>query len=124
MQSLKIEATDNTPYVFCDAKTGTIEILGRSIPENATGFYEPILAWLEKYSKNAADDSKFVFYLDYINSISQKIIIDILYKISDIEEGKLVKVEWKYDEDDEEMMEEGEIFKNKFELDFDLVPVC
>ncbi len=123
MEDLKIEATDSTPEIYCEVSTRRIMFRGRSIPENATSFYSPVFDWIENYKQSDAPKTELEFYLDYINSISQKIILDILNEFSDLKEkGNDVKVKWVYEADDEEMEDEGRVFASKVNLDFELIP--
>ena len=46
MDSINIEGTPKTPAVSFDAKTGQIEIKGRSIPENSIEFYKPLFKFM------------------------------------------------------------------------------
>ena len=123
MQKLVIEGTKVTPTITADPASGTIEVLGRSIPENATSFYKPVLDWIEEYKMSPCECTNLVFYLDYLNSISQKIVYDILDRLADVSDKSTLKIQWKYDEDDEEMLDEGEVFKSKFDLDFELIEI-
>lgn len=124
MEDYKIEATDSTPMVNLNAGEGIIELKGRSIPEDAAAFYFPILDWLKMYNDNPQPTTRFIFYLEYINSISQKMLADIFLKALQLKNsGKHVKIVWQYDEDDEEMLEEGQIFAQKFNLEIEFVSV-
>lgn len=123
MEKLVIEGTKVTPGIKGDPATGKIELTGRSIPENATSFYKPLLDWIEKYKIQPQASTELTFYLDYINSISQKIIYDILDRCVEISNKNELVVLWKYDEDDEEILDEGKVFQSKFDLDFRLVEV-
>jgi hypothetical protein len=118
------EATDSTPMVNLNAAEGLIELKGRSIPEDAAAFYFPILDWLTTYNENPGPSTKFVFYLDYINSISQKMLADVFIKALQLKNSnKQIKIVWQYDVDDEEMLEEGQIFAQKFNLDVEFEAV-
>jgi hypothetical protein len=123
MQKLLIEGTKITPLISGDPETGNIEISGRSIPENATGFYKPLMDWICAYKLQANSKTQLSFHLDYLNSISQKIVYDILEQMIEINEKSELVILWKYDEDDEEILDEGKVFKSRFELDFRLVEV-
>jgi hypothetical protein len=124
MESLLLEPTESTPDINFDANTGVLKLSGRSIPENASAFYFPVLDWLNEYVANPKEQTSFVFYLEYINSISQKMIVDVMMKAVTLKKaGKAVEVKWMYDEDDEEMQEEGEIYQTKFDLDIQLEAV-
>ncbi len=123
MQTLLIEGTKITPLITGDPETGNIEISGRSIPENATGFYKPLLDWISTYKLQTNSRTQLSFHLDYLNSISQKIVYDILEQMIEINEKSELVILWKYDQDDEEILDEGKVFKSRFELDFRLVEV-
>ena len=123
LKDLKIEATESTPYISCKGNEGVIEFKGRSIPENATSFYTPVIDWLEEYGKTPGNQTMLEFYMEYINSISQKIILDILYRVEDLKKqnGNQVNVVWRYEKDDEEMEDEGRLFASKVDLDFEMI---
>ncbi|MBI4647060.1 MAG: DUF1987 family protein [Bacteroidia bacterium] len=46
MEPILIEATNRTPYVCFDSDKNIFIIEGRSYPEDAFSFYQPILNWL------------------------------------------------------------------------------
>ena len=48
METIKILGTDDTPNVILDANNEIFEISGRSLPEDVSAFYEPILSWLDE----------------------------------------------------------------------------
>jgi len=123
MQTLLIEGTKITPLITGDPETGNIEISGRSIPEKATGFYKPLMDWINSYKLQPNSKTQLSFHLDYLNSISQKIVYDILEQMIEINVKSELVILWKYDEDDEEILDEGKVFKSRFELDFRLVEV-
>jgi len=114
MKELILIGTKQTPYVSFNASNGKLEISGRSIPENAFEFYNPLLAWLSEYKTIALAETNVKVYLEYFNTSSSKYILEVLKKLIDINElkDKEVKVEWCYDEDDEEMMETGEDYED------------
>jgi hypothetical protein len=121
MENIRIEATDNTPFVNFDATKGFIELSGRSIPEDASAFFFPLIDWLSGYNQNPKDKTVFHFYLEYINSISQKMLIDIFLKACELKNaGHNLEIVWFYDEEDEEMHDEGSVFRNKLNLPIEL----
>ena len=124
MEKIFRSATENTPLVNFDPSEGLIEIKGRSIPENASEFYFPLLEWLNRYSQASQKHTHFVFYLEYMNSISQKMLADIFLKAQNIKNnGTTVEVTWQFDEEDEEMYEEGKFLGSKFHLPINCVAV-
>jgi SiaC family regulatory phosphoprotein len=112
MESLIIENTNKTPKVFFNALNGKMELTGRSIPENSFQFYEPLLQWIDEYSKSPQEHTQFSFRLDYFNTSSSMYILGILKKLERLHlDGKVVKVFWHYDSEDEDMLQTGEDLK-------------
>ena len=103
MDSINIEGTPKTPSVSFDAKTGQIEIKGRSIPENSIEFYKPLVEWLDKYSDVAQGLVNVVIQLEYFNTSSSKCILDVFKKLENIHNKNKTEVviNWYYEEDDE-----------------------
>ena len=123
MEVIKIKGTDDTPTIILDQGNGIFEISGRSLPEDVTTFYEPVLNWLEDYQDEANDKTVFGFKLVYFNTASSKLILDILMKLEEMHEnGKEVLIKWFFPEDDEDMEEAGDEFSELVELDFELIP--
>jgi hypothetical protein len=103
------EATDETPRISLDAMSGVLELDGKSLPENVSTFYDPILEWLEMYESKPAAKTVFEMKLKYFNTASSKILLDILMKLEELKtEGNEVVVNWHYKDSDEDMQEAGE----------------
>lgn len=121
MENLLIQATESTPYINFKADEGFLEMVGRSIPEDATSFYFPVFDWLNSYVDEPADKTIVHFYLEYINSISQKMLIDLFLFLSKLhKEGHNLEIVWFYDEEDEEIREEGNVFRTKLNIPIEL----
>ena len=121
MELINIAATDETPKVVLDAEKGILEFSGKSLPEDVTVFYNPILKWLEEYAAAPKNPTILVLKMDYFNTASSKLILDILMKLEEIhEEHSCVKVEWHHLEDDEDMQEAGEEFADIVEIPFEI----
>lgn len=120
MEVIKIKGTDDTPNVILDPENEVFEISGRSLPEDVSSFYEPILNWLDEYSENASGKTVFSFKLVYFNTASSKLILDILMKLEEMyENGNEILVKWYYPEDDEDMQEAGEEYAEIVEIPFE-----
>lgn len=116
---LEIKAKEDAPYVFMDAEEGFIEIKGKSFPPDVAKFYEPVIKWLIAYKTQGSKDLNLNLIMDYFNTASSKIILDILYKLEEIDQtGKKVIVNWYYPEDDEEILDLGEEYEGLVELQF------
>lgn len=122
MEVIKIVGTDDTPTVILDVENEIFEVSGRSLPEDVTAFYEPILDWLDRYTNAASGKTVFNFKLVYFNTASSKLILDILLKLEEMyEAGKDVVIKWHYPEDDEDMEEAGEEYADIVEVPFEQV---
>jgi len=122
MTIIKIAGTDDTPSVHLDKESGILELSGRSLPEDVTLFYQQILDWIDEYIKNPNDKTVFNFKLDYFNTASSKVILDILLKFEElVENGKEVAIKWFYNEDEEDMLEAGEEYADIVEVPFEYI---
>jgi hypothetical protein len=120
---LKINGTEDTPEICFNNEHNEFIISGRSLPEDVTSFYKPVFDWLNDFSKTQNAKTVFKFKLEYFNTASSKIILDILMKLEDlIASGKPgVNIEWFYNESDEDMLEAGEEYKDLVEVPFNVI---
>lgn len=117
MEILNIEGAEDTPKIILDKANGIFEISGRSLPEDCAEFYKPVLQWIRSYAKEANAVTEFVFNLEYFNTASSKLILDVLSALDEIE-GAIIH--WHYQEDDEDMMEAGEEYRDLIEIPLEL----
>ena len=123
MDIIKIQGTDDTPTVILDVESEIFQLSGRSLPEDVGAFYDPILDWLEDFSESSHSKMTFGFKLEYFNTASSKLLLDILLKLEDMfENGKEIMVKWYYPEDDEDMEEAGEEYADIVDVPFEQVP--
>lgn len=123
MNPLIIESSIETPEIVLDKKTNTFMFKGKSLPENPITFYSPVLEWLENYSNDPNPETQVNFMMVYFNTSSSKIILDILKRFEMIKKsGHNVTVNWCFREDDEEMLEAGEIYSERVNIPFNLIP--
>src|SRR6478736_7911664 len=116
MESLIIEEGEDTPKVVLDKKKSIFEISGRSLPEDTVHFFKPVLEWLRAYKNEANPTTDFVFKLDYTNTASSKLLLDVLQALQTI---KNVKVIWYFRDDDEDMEEAGHEFAEQVDIPFE-----
>lgn len=121
MEVIKIKGTDDTPNVILDAESNVIEFSGRSLPEDVVTFYAPVLEWIEEYAKSPNPKTEVIFRLEYFNTASSKILLDILLKFEDIHNaGNEIAVQWYFQEDDEDMEEAGEEYSEIVDIPFEM----
>ncbi len=122
MDAILINATEDTPQVKLDATNNIFELSGRSLPEDVSAFYEPILNWLSNYIKSPNDTTVFDFKLSYFNTASSKIILDILMKLEELyNKGSRIVVNWHYPSEDEDMKEAGEEYADIVDIPIEMV---
>ncbi len=110
MENIYIKKTKKTPEVMFDTN-GVLKISGRCIPEDPSKFYEPLYIWVLEYCSNPQPNTLIEIDLEYFNSGSSK---SILYLLRDLVDHKSdhhhVKINWYYEEGDEDIKERGEYF--------------
>jgi hypothetical protein len=122
METIKIQGTEDTPKIILDAENEIMEISGRSLPEDVSSFYEPVLNWLNEYAENPKKKTVFNFKLTYFNTASSKLLLDILMKLEEMhEKGQDVLIRWHFPEDDEDMAEAGEEYADIVDVPFEQV---
>jgi hypothetical protein len=70
LANISLEATSKTPQVDFNSLTGDLIFFGKSIPENATRLYEPLLKWTNEYVKNPRHTTNLRLNLAYFNTAS------------------------------------------------------
>ncbi len=122
METIKIQGTEDTPKIILDAGNETMEISGRSMPEDVSSFYEPVLNWLNSYAAKPNKKTTFDFKLTYFNTASSKLLLDILMVLEEIhDKGHEVLIRWHYPDDDEDMAEAGEEYADIVDIPFEQV---
>ncbi len=119
MKKLELPNAPKTPRIDFDHLSGDLLISGISVPENSREFYEPIIVWLNDYIKNPADSTRIIFKLSYVNTSSLQFIYDLLMLLDNLSGDKsAVSVDWYYLEDDIDMQEMGEDFRDATKVKF------
>ena len=120
METLRIEPTDDNPLVLLDQENQQFEIAGKSLPEDVLDFYQPVLDWLSAYREKPLAQTVFNLKLDYFNTASSKLIMDILLIFEEmVEEGHKVVIRWHSLRSDEDMQEAGKEYEEMIEVPFE-----
>lgn len=124
MEDLILEGSAKTPTVSFLAQNGSLELTGRSIPENSIDFYKPLIDWIALYGQNPQKETKVDIKLEYFNTSSSKCILDLFKKLEDINGEKTqISINWFFEEDDEDMEEAGEDYQAIIGLPFSMIEV-
>ena len=124
MENINLDGTPKTPTVIFNAEEGRIVLKGRSIPENSVEFYNPLNEWVKDYGVAPKEITVFEVKLEYFNTSSSKCILDLFKALENINgNGTNVKVDWYFEEDDEDMEEAGEDYQAIIQLPFTMIEV-
>ena len=119
MEKFLKQGTENTPKINFDPISGVFELSGKSIPEDSMGFYSPVIEWISKYVKQPAPKTTFLFKLEYFNTSSSKILLDLFYVLEEIKET--LRFEWYCEESDEDLEEAAHDFNEVLDIDIHLI---
>jgi hypothetical protein len=122
-EKLFLNATEKTPLVNFDRKSGLLQIHGSSLPENPIEFYEPVMKWLNNYIENPNEKTEFDFKLVLLNTSSSKIFVDIFRKINKMVElnNSEVTIVWYYEIEDEDIHETAMQYKEFCKAPFKII---
>ncbi len=121
MESIIIDGTKISPRINLNYEKGLIELEGRSLPEQAHDLYKPLIKWLEEYKTQPKELTTVIFNLEYINSSSNKYILQILKKIDELhKDGNKMDVTWFYDEEDDDLYETALEYNDVLSVDINI----
>lgn len=97
---------------------------GRLIPENALNFFNPIEEWVNAYFLHPAEFTSVDINLEYVNSVGTKYLLDMLHLILNIylrKNDKKFRLNFYYEECDEDMFEKGTFFSSVLDVPFNFI---
>ncbi|CAG5082533.1 DUF1987 domain-containing protein [Parvicella tangerina] len=122
MNNIFIDKAVKTPLISFDFDKGVFKIEGVSVPENTVEFYNPIVYALKEYVENPKDKTVFDIKLEYFNTSTSVILLNIFRVLSNLSKDKLT-INWYYEEEDLEMLEAGEDYGNMVNATFNIIAV-
>lgn len=114
MEKILKKETHNTPFVYFD--TNVLQIRGKSIMEHPYSFYIELIDYVIEYIKNPETNTIVNIKLEYMNTASSKYFIIMLTELKKINN---VIINWFYEDDD--ILEDGEIFENIVKIPFNFI---
>lgn len=114
------EELKNCPGIVYYPGSNKLEMIGRSIPENPELIFRRLDNWItQHFEKSGGLDVNF--QLEYINSGSSKYLYEILKRLTALgSSGKRIRMKWRYEEDDEAMLELGEHYRDTAGIPLDI----
>lgn len=120
--AVQIIGTHRTPEITLDKAAGLLSFKGHSLPENTGDFYYPILDWITDYIKDAPMETSVNFDLEYFNSSSFKMLLELIQILSKLKiREKELTVTWNYQEGDEDMFDSGKQLEELLDIKFDYI---
>jgi hypothetical protein len=121
MLEKKIPPSKNSPEIVI-SPNGVIKIRGRSISENVSEFFKPVIIWIDEYIVDPPDLTCVDIKLEYFNSASAKVFIQLLQKLTYVKlKNKKVIFNWYYEDGDEDILERGEYFSSVLDVPFNYI---
>lgn len=121
MEKWTIEATDRTPSVVLDRQESLIRIEGRSYPEEGMDFFDPIILRFKTLEDTETPIRTIHVRLEYYNSSTTKAIAELFTALVKAKQrGFDVKVIWEFEEEDDGIQEDIDMFTDTFDLPFEI----
>jgi hypothetical protein len=123
MENLFIKETLNSPRVILDQSKKRFEISGKSFPENARSFYQPVFDWFRTMPASPGETIRLSLSFEYISSSSIIILKQLLSQIKTlIDKGAAIEILWHYDLTDNDIKDTGEEYEKVVGMKFQFIP--
>ena len=118
--TLFIEATASEPFIsFAE---GILIISGRSIPTDASRSFNQLIETFYRYSRKPKSKTEIHIELDYINSASNRSLLNLLIVAEHLFKEQLdVQVKWYYQDKEDIMLEQGQIFSELLSMPINFI---
>lgn len=123
MSILNIDKSKNTPSVVAkiEGRKAVVDIVGNSFPENAKRFYADLIDWL-KLNQSNFSEVEFNSDFNYMASSSLICFLDVLRTAVQLTGDDKCVINWKYEEDDDDILKIGQNFSKILTVDINLIP--
>jgi hypothetical protein len=113
--------TEETPAIIFNPAKQVFQLVATSWPENALGFYSPIMDWLREYFQDPNEITVIQFRFDYFNTSSAKQIAKLLTLLKEQSEKHHVVIKWFFDPEDIDMKNAGKRYGTLLNMEFELI---
>jgi len=118
--TLFIEATASEPLI--SFSEGILIISGRSIPTDASRSFNQLIETFYRYSRKPKSKTEIHIELDYINSASNRSLLNLLIVAEHLFKEQLdVQVKWYYQDKEDIMLEQGQIFSELLSMPINFI---
>lgn len=128
MENFELEAGKFTPEIVLDAETGDFLFRGECFPSSRRNFFVPIYDWIKAYLYECFPKKIHInFELTFLDTASTQSFLRILQLLDDYKYGQeeeiKIQIDWKYEEDDLDMLGVGEDYQEDVKLEIELIPI-
>jgi hypothetical protein len=120
MEPIYIDSTNRTPFVSLDP-SGKFKIRGRSIHENPSKFFNPIILWVNSFIKDPVATIIIDIELEYFNSGSSRYILEILRILMNKKADSNLIINWYFEEGDDDLFERGQYYESILNAKFNFI---
>jgi hypothetical protein len=120
MEPIYIAETNKTPFVSLDP-SGIFKIRGRSIHENPSKFFDPLIAWIRHFNVDSQKTIIFDIELEYFNSGSSRYILEILRILMENNSGSKLIINWYFEDGDDDLLERGQYYESILNAKFNFI---
>ena len=121
MEKWTIDATDRSPLVLLDRQESFLRIEGRSYPEEGMDFFDPIIVRFKTLENSENPIRTIHIRLEYYNSATSKALSELFQSLLIAKRaGHDVKIVWEYEEEDDGIQEDIDMFIDTFDLPFEI----
>jgi hypothetical protein len=124
MRELLIEATEESPSITVKGGGTVLSVSGRSTSAMVAASFRQVALWLDEFGREEGSlPLKFEFKLEYYNTLTSRLLLDILFKMEKLfEKGHDITVDWYYEKFDTDLREAGEAYSAMVSIPFNFIP--
>lgn len=118
LSKVKLQATRNLPEFILDPERKYISIKGRFMAsyKDAMVFIRTIEDWISKYALLPHTKTTIDVYCIYVNTRNKKRYFSIFEHFQEVLNPDEIVLNWYYDREEEDVLEDGEILASKLKL--------
>lgn len=110
LKNLLIDKGAKTPQVDLNMLTGDLIFSGKSIPENASSFYQVVLDWIHEYVKKPKNNTNLRLNLEYFNSSTSIWLAKIIKELCSVKKsGYTLIIHLYFDIEDFDIMHQDDL---------------
>ncbi|WP_051203744.1 DUF1987 domain-containing protein [Hugenholtzia roseola] len=120
LKNLYIEGRKYIPSVKFELENNHLFFAGQCYHEYTEEFFAPIYEWVRDYlATEPSQPITLEFRMDYYNTVCSRCFLEFFEMFENYQtDGGQVQVLWYYRQDDTDMLENGEDFKDDIDLPF------